>query len=68
MATYDSPHDPTMQLFEHFQTALQVALAGHGLALVICNLTKTPKDDHIVGSAYKVIEVVAGIVTPYAKK
>ena len=57
-----------MAFFEHFQTALQVALAGHGLALVICNLTKTPKDDHVVGSAYKVIEVVAGIITPRAKK
>ena len=57
-----------MALFEHFQTFLTVAAAGHGLALVICNLTKTPKDDQALAAIYKVIEVVAGIVTPRAKK
>lgn len=57
-----------MAFFEHFQTFLTVAAAGHGLALVIVNLTKTPKDDQALAAVYKVIEVVAGIITPRAKK
>ena len=57
-----------MALFVHFQTFLTVDADGHGLAQVICNLTKTPKDDQALAAIYKVIEVVAGIVTPRAKK
>ena len=57
-----------MALFEHFQTFLTVAAASHGLALAIVNLTKTPKDDQALAAVYKVIEVIAGIVTPRAKK
>jgi hypothetical protein len=57
-----------MAFFEHFQTFLTVAAAGHGLALVIVNLTKTPKDDQTLAAVYKVIEVIAGIVSPRAKK
>ncbi len=57
-----------MAFFEHFQTFLTVAGAAHGFALVICNLTKTPKDDEVLAKAYKVIEFFAGIITPYAKK
>ena len=55
-------------MFEHIQTALNLFLAGHGLALVIVNMTKTPKDNEALAKAYKLIEVVAGIVTPRAKK
>ena len=55
-------------MFEHIQTALSLFLAGHGLALVIVNMTKTPKDNEALAKAYKLIEVVAGIVTPRAKK
>jgi hypothetical protein len=31
-------------------------------------MTKTPKDDQVLAAVYKVIEVVAGIVSPRAKK
>jgi len=55
-------------MFEHINTAITVAGAAHGLALVIVNLTKTPKDDEVLARVYKVIEVIAGIVTPRAKK
>jgi len=55
-------------MFEHIQTAFSLALAAHGLALAIVNLTKTPKDDEALRAAYKVIEVIAGIITPRAKK
>ena len=57
-----------MAFFQHFETFLTVAAAAHGLALVICNLTKSPKDDEAVAKIYKVIEIIAGIVTPRAKK
>ena len=57
-----------MAFYEHLQTFLTVAGAAHGLALVICNLTKTPKDDEVLHNVYKVIEVIAGIITPRAKK
>lgn len=54
-----------------------VALAGalHGLALVIVNLTPTPKDNEALGhttrvvvKTYRAIEILAGIVTPRAKR
>jgi len=57
-----------MALFEHAQNFFTIALAAHGLALAICNLTKTPKDDEALHAIYKVIEVAAGIITPRAKK
>lgn len=55
-------------MFAHAQTAVEVFLAAHGLALVIVNLTKTPKDNEAVAKLYKLIEVVAGIISPRAKK
>jgi hypothetical protein len=57
-----------MEFFTYFQTFLTVAASLHGAALVICNLTKTPKDDEAVAKVYRLIEIVAGIVTPRAKK
>jgi hypothetical protein len=57
-----------MQSLEHAQTFFTLALSLHGFALLICNMTKTPKDDEFVAKAYKVIEVFAGIITPRAKK
>jgi hypothetical protein len=53
--------------------ALVVAL--HGVALVIVNLTPTPRDDEALGAArrvvvklYRAIEVLAGIIGPLAKR
>lgn len=57
-----------MAYFQHFQTFLTVAASLHGAALVIVNLTRTPKDDEFVAKAYKLLEIVAGIVTPRAKQ
>lgn len=45
-----------------------VLAAVHVLALAIVNVTPTPKDDELYGKLYKVIEVIAGIVTKLAKK
>ena len=48
-------------------TWLGVILAAHALALVAVNLTPTKRDDEWVGKIYKVVEWVAGIVTPKSK-
>ena len=40
---------------------LYALLLVHGLAAVVVNATDTPADDHIVGKAYRVLEIVAGV-------
>ena len=52
-----------------------LAVAIHGVALVIVNMTPTPKDNQALDSytrllvkLYRVIEVVAGIVSPKVKR
>lgn len=59
---------------KHFSDYVNIALAVHGLALAIVNLTPTPKDDEALGTArtlvvkfYKVIELLA-LVGPLAKR
>lgn len=53
--------------------ALVVAL--HGVALVIVNLTPTPKDDEALTAAaqlvvklYRAIEILAGLIGPLSKR
>lgn len=41
--------------------------AVHAAALAIVNLTPTPKDDAVVAKYYRVIEILAGIVTKLSK-
>lgn len=52
-----------------------LAVAIHGVALVVVNLTPTPKDNEALDSysrlvvkLYRVIEVFAGIVSPRVKR
>lgn len=52
-----------------------LAIAIHGVALVIVNMTPTPKDNRALNQytrllvkTYRVIEVAAGIISPRAKK
>jgi hypothetical protein len=52
----------------HWIDIVALGAALHGLALVIVNLTPTPVDNNVYGKVYKVIEVIAGIVTKIAKK
>lgn len=54
---------------------IAVAVAAHGLALAIVNLTPTPKDNEALGTisrmgvkAYRAIEILAGIIGPLAKR
>jgi hypothetical protein len=52
-----------------------LAVAIHAVALIICNLTPSPKDDKALGDAsqiavklYRALEILAGIVLPMAKR
>jgi hypothetical protein len=55
-------------LSENWTEVAGILAALHLLALAVVNATPTPKDDEIYGKLYKVIEVIAGIVTRTAKK
>lgn len=46
---------------------LGALFAIHAAALAIVNLTPTPKDDEVVSKFYRIIEVLAGIVTRLSK-
>lgn len=52
-----------------------LAVAIHGVALVVVNMTPTPRDDEALGNysrlvvkAYRAIEILAGIIGPLAKR
>lgn len=55
-------------LSENWSEVAGILAAVHVLALAIVNATPTPRDDEIYGKLYKVVEVIAGIVTKTAKK
>lgn len=55
-------------LINHIEQLLVVLFAIHALALAIVNLTDTPKDNEVVAKYYKILEVLAGIVTKLAKR
>ena len=55
-------------ILENWSSIVGIAGAAHLLALAIVNVTPTPKDDELYGKFYKVIEMIAGIVTQVAKK
>jgi hypothetical protein len=46
---------------------LEIALAVHAAASIICALTPTRKDDAILGRIYKVLEFLASEYWPNAK-
>lgn len=63
---------PDMDRFSDY-VALIVAI--HGVAVVIVNLTPTPKDNEALSNlarmavkAYRAVEILAGVVTPLAKR
>jgi hypothetical protein len=60
---------------DRFAEYVALVVALHGAALVIVNLTPTPKDDEALSNArrlvvkvYRAIEILAGIVGPLAKR
>lgn len=54
-------------LISNAQRLLEILLAVHGVAILIVNLTPTKRDDQAVATYYRIIEVLAGIVTRLAK-
>jgi len=55
-------------LVTNAQHLVEILLAVHALALVIVNLTPTQKDDQAVAKYYRIVEILAGIVTRLAKQ
>ncbi len=55
-------------LFAKAPEIITALFAVHAAALAIVNLTPTPEDDKVVAKFYRVIEVIAGIITKTAKK
>jgi len=55
-------------LLANAKDVVEILIAIHGVALLIVNLTPTPKDDAIIAKYYRIIEVLAGIVSKLAKK
>ena len=59
----------------HLADYVALAVAIHGVALVVVNMTPTPKDNQALDSytrllvkLYRVIEVAAGIISPKVKR
>lgn len=55
-------------VIENHVDLISALFAIHAAAAVIVNLTPTPADDKAVAKYYRVIEILAGIVTKIAKK
>jgi hypothetical protein len=60
---------------DQFAQYVALVVALHGVALVIVNLTPTPKDDEALDAAqrvvvklYRAVEILAGIVGPRVKR
>lgn len=52
-----------------------LAVAIHGVAVVVVNLTPTPKDNQalndytrLIVKLYRAVEILAGIISPLAKR
>lgn len=52
----------------NYDTIMVAAAAAHGLALAVVNMTHTPKAGAVVNRAYRMVEILAGIVAGKAKK
>lgn len=55
-------------LLANAKSLLEILFAVHALAVVIVNLTPTQRDNEAVTKYYRVIEILAGIVTRLAKQ
>ena len=55
------------QILAHAQNLLTVLFAIHALALAVVNLTPTPKDNTMVAKYYRVLEILAGVITRLVK-
>lgn len=55
-------------LSENWAEVAGILAAVHVLALAVVNATESKKDDELYNKVYKVIEVLAGLITKTAKK
>jgi len=55
-------------LLANAKTLLEILFAIHALAVLIVNLTPTQRDNDAVAKYYRVIEILAGIITRLAKQ
>ena len=60
---------------ERFADYIALIVAVHGVAVVVVNMTPTPKDDEALSTyrklavkSYRALEILAGIITPLAKR
>lgn len=60
---------------ERLADYVALAVAIHGVALVIVNLTPTPKDNEalntytkVIVKVYRAVEILAGIISPKVKR
>lgn len=60
---------------DRFADYVALALAVHGVAVAVVNLTPTPKDNEALATGtrmgvklYRALEILAGIITPLAKR
>lgn len=60
---------------ERFADYIALAVAVHGVALVVVNMTPTPKDNEAldgytrtVVKVYRAIEILAGVISPRVKR
>jgi hypothetical protein len=62
-------------LIDNRRELFEIAIAAHATAMLIVNLTPTPKDNEAAGAAgvmistaYRALEILAGLVFPMAKR
>jgi hypothetical protein len=58
-------------LAQYIKDLTDIVIALHALAIVIVNITTTPKAaaaPNSVNKAYRFIEMLAGLITPLAKR
>lgn len=54
-------------LLSNAKSLVEILIAVHGVALLIVNLTPTQRDNEAVAKYYRVVEILAGIITRLAK-
>ena len=62
-------------VFSHLNTIIEIIMNLHVLALLIINITRTPGKAFnasgsysFIGRMYRLIELLAGLISPLAKK
>jgi len=55
-------------IVENWEALVGILVAIHGVALMIVNLTPTPKDNETLAKVYPFIEFLAGLVSEKTKQ